>query len=96
MDEHGAALTLGLLDGPKWIIDPPVDPYGDGNVCKARVELRADGLEAHTAVTLDSAFRPGNLAEFFTGLAAGWRGWTGQRRWRAWRSRHGMTAGHTS
>jgi hypothetical protein len=82
--------TLDLPDGRPygdgrvmWIIDPPVDPYGDGYVRTARVEIRADGLEAHSTVTLDPAPGPWNLEEFFTGLAADWRGWTGQRRWRA-------------
>jgi hypothetical protein len=74
--------TLKAPDGPAWVIDPPVDPYGDGYTHQARVEIRADGLTAHTIVTIDSA-TPQTLAEFFGQLDADWRGWDGERRWRA-------------
>ena len=74
--------TLELLDGPKWIIDPPFDPYGDGCVQRARVEIRADGLAAHIIATLDST-APQTLAEFFGQLDADWRGWDGERHWSA-------------
>jgi hypothetical protein len=73
--------TLEIPDGPTWIIDPPVDPYGDGYTHKARVEIRADGLVARTIATLDGA--PQTLAEFFSQLDADWRGWDGERHWRA-------------
>jgi hypothetical protein len=74
--------TLEVLDGPTWVIDPPVDPFGDGYIHQARVEIRADGLAAHTIATIDSA-TPQTLAEFFGQLDADWRGWDGERHWRA-------------
>jgi hypothetical protein len=73
--------TLELPDGVAWVIDPPVDPYGDGYVCRARVEIRADGLTAHTIATIDTS--PLTLPGFFAQMDADWRGWDGERRWRA-------------
>jgi Family of unknown function (DUF6228) len=73
--------TLELPDSPTWVIDPPLDPHGDGYVREARVEIRADGLAAHTIATLD--YSPETLAAFFNQLAADWRGWEGERRWKA-------------
>jgi hypothetical protein len=73
--------TLEVPDGPTGVIDPPFDPYGDGYVRKARVEIRADGLAAHTIATLD--YSPETLAAFFSQLDADWRGWEGERQWRA-------------
>jgi hypothetical protein len=60
--------TLEVPDGPTWVIDPPFDLYGDGYVRKARVEIRADGLAAHTIATLD--YSPETLAAFFSQLDA--------------------------
>jgi hypothetical protein len=85
--------TLELPGGLKWIIDRPVDPYGDGYVRTARVEIRANGMVAHTTAFL--AFdRPWNLAEFFAELAADWRGWAGERRWRALGGEMAIEASH--
>lgn len=39
----------------------PLDPYGDGYVRKARVEILADGLETHTTATLESGSGPWNV-----------------------------------
>ena len=66
--------TLEAPGGLTWVIDPPVDPCEDGYVREARVEIRADGLAAHTIANLDSA-TPQTLAEFFSQLDADWRGW---------------------
>jgi len=74
---------LQAADGCEWIIDPPVDPYGDGSICKAGVEVRADGMTARTTAILRDVFDPVNLASFFAGLASDWRGWEGKRHWEA-------------
>ena len=65
---------LRTSDGCEWIMHPPVDPYRDGYVRTASVEIRADGVTACTTVTL--SVEPGgiDLAGFLAGLAAGWRG----------------------
>jgi hypothetical protein len=84
--------TLELPDGLKWIIEPPIDPYGDGHVRTTQVEIRANGLEAHTTATLSDG--PWNPAEFFTELAADWRGWAGERRWRALEGEMEIEASH--
>jgi hypothetical protein len=74
---------LRTSDGCEWIMHPPVDPYGDGYVRTADVEIRADGVTACTTATL--SVEPGgiDLAGFLAGLAADWRGWDGERRWQA-------------
>jgi hypothetical protein len=74
--------TLEAPDSLTWVIDPPVDPCGDGYVRGARVEIRVDGLAAHAIANLDSA-TPQTLAKFFSQLDADWRGWDGECRWRA-------------
>jgi hypothetical protein len=35
---------LRVANGSEWIMDPPVDPYGDG-FRRATVQVRADGRE---------------------------------------------------
>jgi hypothetical protein len=57
--------------------------YGNGYVCTADAEIRADGVTACTTATL--SVEPGgtDLARFLAGLAADWRGWDGKRRWQA-------------
>ena len=74
---------LRTSDGCEWTMHPPVDPYGDGYIRTADVGIRADGVSACTAATL--SVEPGgiDLARFFAGLAADWRGWDGKRRWQA-------------
>jgi hypothetical protein len=47
-----------------------------------RVTLKSGGLNASTDIDLDSirhSERP--IGDFFLGLAADWRGWTGERTW---------------
>lgn len=74
---------LRASNGCEWIMHPPIDPYGDGYVRTADVEIRADGVTACTTATL--SVEPGgiDLAGFVAGLAADWRGWDGKRRWQA-------------
>jgi Family of unknown function (DUF6228) len=85
--------TLELPHGLKWVIDPPVDPYGDGYIRTARVEIRADGLTAETTATLHSA-GDRHLAGFFEELAADWRGWAGERHWRTLEGEMAIQAWH--
>ena len=88
--------VLDSPDGLRWAIDPPVDPYGDGYVHTAHVELRADGLTAKTSATVDG-IKDGSrqdLAEFFAELASDWRGWTGERKWRALEGEMAIEAWH--
>ena len=75
------SFALELPGGLKWVIEPPVDPYGDGYVRTARVSVQASGLEARTIATFSDG--PWNPARFFGELAADWRGWAGKRHWRA-------------
>ena len=70
-------------EGYQWIMHPPVDPYGEGYVRKADVEIRADGLTVRTTATLSAMYDKVDLAEYFAGLAADWRGWKGERQWEA-------------
>ena len=84
-DSTAESFTLELPDGLRRVIEPPVDPHGDGYAQTARVSIRANGLEARTIVTLFDG--PGNPAVFFAELAADWRGWTGKRSRRALRAR---------
>ena len=74
---------LRTSDGCEWIMHPPVDPYGDGYVRTADVEIRADGVTARTTATLSVEPDGIELARFLAGLAADWRGWDGKRRWQA-------------
>jgi hypothetical protein len=86
---------LHAADGCEWIIDPPVDPYGDGYVRKAGVEVRADGMTARTTATLTAVFDPiDGLVSFFAGLASGWRGWEGKRHWEALEQQMAIEAWH--
>ena len=58
----------------------PVDPYGDGYVRRADVEVHADGMTARSTATLSAVFEKADIADFFAGLASDWRGWKGERR----------------
>ena len=62
---------------------PPTDPYGDGYVRTADAEIRAYGVTARTTATFSVESGRVDLAGFFAGLAADWRGWNGVRRWQA-------------
>jgi hypothetical protein len=85
--------VLELSDGLTWIVEPPTDPYGDGYVRKAHVELRADGLAAKTIATLHG-HGVRDLASFFEDLATDWRGWAGKRDWRALEGEMAIEAWH--
>lgn len=74
---------LRTSDGCEWIMHPPADPYGDGYVRTAGVEIRADGVTACTTATLGAGPGGTGLAGFLARLAADWRGWDGERRWQA-------------
>ena len=85
---------LRTSDGCEWIMHPPADPYEDGYVRTADVEIRADGVTACTTATL--SVEPGGigLAGFLAGLAADWRGWDGKRRWQALEREMEIEASH--
>jgi hypothetical protein len=83
MTSMAEPFRLRTSDGCEWIMHPPADPCGDGYVCTADVEIRADGVTACTTATLSVGPGGTDLAGFLAGLAAGWRGWDGKRRWQA-------------
>jgi hypothetical protein len=86
--------SLHTADGYEWVMYPPVDPYGDGYVRIADVEIRADGMTAHTTATLSATFDKVDLAEFVAGLASDWRGWEGRRQWEALEQEMAIEAWH--
>jgi hypothetical protein len=88
------AFRLHAADGCEWVVGPPVDPYGDGHVYSADVEIHADGLTARTTATLLARFEHVDLASFFAGLASDWRGWEGHRRWEALEQEMAIDAWH--
>lgn len=47
MTTRAESFRLQSSDCCEWCIDLPIDPYGDGYVRRAGVEIRADGLTAH-------------------------------------------------
>jgi hypothetical protein len=81
-------------EGYEWIMHPPVDPYGDGYVRRADVEVRADGMAARSTATLSAVYEKVDLAVFFAGLASDWRGWKGERRWEALEQEMAIDAWH--
>ncbi len=87
------SFVLEFPDGLRWAIDTPADPYGDGYVHTAHVELRADGLAAETTTTVEGT-GDRDLADFFADLAADWHGWTGERSWRALEGEMAIEAWH--
>jgi hypothetical protein len=88
------AFILRDGNGCEWTIGPPVDPYGDGMIRRAEVEVRADGLTASTNATLVARFGRDDLGSFFCELAANWRGWEGRRRWEALEQEMAIEAWH--
>ncbi|ATO15705.1 hypothetical protein CO540_19245 [Micromonospora sp. WMMA2032] len=90
--------VLGRGAGPRWTVHPPVDPYGDGYVHTAVMELREDGLTASTVAELDGVPMAGpqvtTLPAFLDGLAAGWTGWPGARTWRSLGGQLALDARH--
>ena len=87
-------LHLRTSDGCEWIMHPPADPYEDGYVRTADVEIRADGVTACTTATLSVEPSGIGLAGFLAGLAADWRGWDGKRRWQALEREMEIEASH--
>jgi hypothetical protein len=85
------ALRVGACE---WLIGPPFDPYGDGYIQEAEVELRADGLTARTAVVLLGRSGNADLDSFFATLVADWRGWEGERHWEALEHQMSVDAWH--
>ncbi len=85
---------LHCADDSEWRIDLPIDPYGDGYVRRAGVEIRADGLAARTTVTIDIDQGQADLDSFFTALASSWRGWEGVRHWEALEHEMAIDAWH--
>jgi hypothetical protein len=81
-------------DGCEWRIDLPNDPYGDGYVRRAGVEIRAEGLAARTAATIDIVQGQADLDSFFAGLASSWQGWEGVRHWEALEHEMAIDAWH--
>jgi hypothetical protein len=55
-------------------------PYGRGSF---RAEVRRDRLHATADIVsrVHRGHQSDGLADFFAGLAADWKGWTGQREW---------------
>jgi hypothetical protein len=86
--------SLHTAGGYEWVMHRPVDPYGDGYVRVADVEIRADGITARTTATLSATFDKVDLAEFVAGLASDWRGWKGKRRWEALEHEMAIEAWH--
>lgn len=86
---HGQVDEQPFVLGPgrprRWIMYPPVDPYGDGYVAHLRVEVVDDGLHAATTAMIDDdrTGGPGDLVGFLRRLADDWRGWSGTRVWNA-------------
>jgi hypothetical protein len=88
MTDHGLMEELLIVEGhgaQRWILSPPIDPYGDGYVGHLHVELRDEGLHAQTTATIDGYLTGGvgDLAAFMQQLADDWRGWPGRRCWHA-------------
>jgi hypothetical protein len=61
--------------GPRWVVHPPEDRYGDGDVYTVETELSDDGMSAATVAVADG------LRAFVRTLADDWRGWDGVRTW---------------
>ena len=57
-------------------------PYGAGSF---RVEVRRDRLHATAEIVsrVHRGHQSDGLADFFAGIAADWKGWSGQRDWRS-------------
>ncbi|MEV4757300.1 DUF6228 family protein [Micromonospora sp. NPDC049559] len=75
--------VLHRANGPRWVIQPPQDPYGDGYVYTVAIELHDDGMSASTTATIDGLYvNPdiGTLSQFVQSLADDWRGWREVRR----------------
>jgi hypothetical protein len=75
---------LSRVNGPRWVIQPPQDPYGDGYIYTAATELHDDGMSAATIAKIDGHYinpGTGTLPQFVQALADDWRGWDGVRRW---------------
>lgn len=88
--------VLSTTDGPRWVIYPPHDPYGDGYACKAGTELHDAGMTAATLAQISGFVddRVTALASFVEGLAADWRGWGGTRTWRSMDRQLALDAEH--
>ncbi|GAB3155120.1 hypothetical protein GCM10027290_50840 [Micromonospora sonneratiae] len=76
--------VLAPPSGPRWVIHPLEDLYGDGYVYAAATELHDDDMKASTVAKFEGLFvgqHHVNMAKFVEALAAGWSGWDGVRRW---------------
>jgi hypothetical protein len=89
------AFRVCTADGCEWVMYPPADPFGDGYVYRAKVEVSAEGIAACTSATLSTtSAKEVDLAVFFAGLAADWRGWQGKRHWEALEQEMAIDAWH--
>lgn len=59
----------------RWVLHPPEDAYGDGDIHHLDVELHDDGLFARGSSVAEG------LADFLDRLVVRWRGWEGTLTW---------------
>jgi hypothetical protein len=88
---------LRRANGPRWVIQPPQDPYGDGYIYTVATELHDDGMSASTIAKIDGHYidpDTGTLSQFVQTLADDWRGWDGVRRWTSMENELTLDAQH--
>lgn len=85
-------MTVGRENAGLWFQDVERGPSGDIWYVWAR--LRMDGLDAPLRVSSHYATGFDELAGFFQGLAADWRGWVGERIYESLEHELRLTARH--
>ena len=86
-------LTVTGAGSTRWILHPPVDPYGDGYVAHLPVELCDEGFHVRTLATIDASAGTG-LGAFLHRLAENWCDWSGRQTWDALEREMTIEASH--
>lgn len=85
-------MTVGRENAGLWLQDVERGPNGE--IWYVWVRLRVDGLDAPLRVSSHYETGFDDLAEFFQGLAADWRGWPGERAYESLEHELQLTATH--
>jgi Family of unknown function (DUF6228) len=93
VDDEGLFVVAPAGCSQRWVVDQPLDPYGDGYVHHMLVEVSDDGISATSTATLEGQGAE-NLVDFLVGLARDWQGWTGTRQWASMEGQLTLDASH--